>query len=91
MDQSFTIRSITFIYNTDSVIFQFMQTQVTITHLSSAIFRPSSSEDESEDEMMALDLIFPLRDGGMRSGLDLEKKRKMQWDLNLYIQVKLAY
>lgn len=47
-----------------------------IAHLSSAIFRPSSSEDESEDEMMALDLIFPLRDGGMRSGLDLKKTKK---------------
>lgn len=36
---------------------------------SSAIFSPSSSE-ESEEEMMALDLILPLRDGGRRSGLD---------------------
>lgn len=36
--------------------------------LSSAIFRPSSSDEDSEEEMMALDLIFPLRDGGRRSG-----------------------
>ena len=40
------------------------------TYRSSAIFRPSSSEEESEDEMMALDLIFPLREGGRRSCWD---------------------
>lgn len=61
-----------------------------ISHLSSAIFRPSSSEEESEDEMIALDLIFPLRDGGMRSGLGLKKKREMQLELNLSIQVNLS-
>ena len=38
------------------------------SHLSSAIFRPSSSEEDSDEEMIALDLIFPLRDGGKRSG-----------------------
>lgn len=38
-------------------------------YLSSAIFSPSSSEDDSEEEMMAFDLILPLRDGGRRSGL----------------------
>lgn len=36
-------------------------------YLSSAIFSPSSSDEESEEEMMALDLIFPLKDGGRRS------------------------
>lgn len=36
-------------------------------HLSSAIFSPSSSDEESEDEMMAFDLILPLRDGGTGS------------------------
>lgn len=36
-------------------------------HRSSAIFSPSSSDEESEDEMMAFDLILPLRDGGTGS------------------------
>ncbi|KAG9352375.1 hypothetical protein JZ751_020788 [Albula glossodonta] len=39
-------------------------------------FRPSSSEEESEDEMMALDLILPFRDGGMRSGLACSQKEQ---------------
>lgn len=37
-------------------------------YLSSAIFSPSSSEEDSDEEMIALDLIFPLRDSGRRSG-----------------------
>lgn len=54
------------------------ETQEHVSYRSSAIFSPSSSEEESEEEMMALDLIFPLRDGGMRSGLALIRKTEQK-------------
>lgn len=81
MDELFTMSSTTRtrIDKIDLVKFQLMlavqANSSDISHLSSAIFRPSSSEEESEDEMIALDLIFPLRDGGMRSGLGLKREK----------------
>ncbi len=79
MNELFTMSSTTRIDKIDFVKFQLMlavqANSSDVSHLSSAIFRPSSSEEESEDEMIALDLIFPLRDGGMRSGLGLKREK----------------